>query len=482
MRRLLAGTSWFWPVLACTGGCSLHSLDYLDAGLGGAAAAGASSGGTTGSASGSGPEAGAAPLGGDSSHAGSGGGAGVMGNSGGSPELPDCTDEAATADETDVDCGGRSCEPCPAGKKCVTGSDCASAICTNQVCQAPTCSDLAVNGDETDLNCGGACAACELGQHCRSSSDCATDQCSDDMCQNPTCQEGVLQDGCPLIVDNTAYTLSPGHAPTSCLDNTALSADDGNHMVLWSCSAQLHQTFWAVAQADGSFALRNALSGKCLQVRGASSAEGAAIEQSTCNYAPEQLWLPTRVDSSLMRLVSKLSGLALDVEGTEVGSNGQDIVQGAGNGSDTHWRLEKRHEAAHVALSPYADKSLRISHSDSTVTLTTDDTAGAHWRVVPGLADSALISFQSRDEPGRYLRHQLWRLWADTNDGSEQFKKDATFQLANPLIGVDPLTRSLPSFNYPGRRVSRGDGTVLLPAASDTTEYETAVTWWLSTR
>jgi hypothetical protein len=423
-----------------------------------------------------------APVGGSAGLAGTTGEAGGTGDGGSAPELPDCNDQAATVDETDIDCGGRSCEPCPTGKRCVTGSDCASAICTNQICQAPTCSDLAVNGDETDLNCGGACAACELGQHCLSSSDCVTDKCSDTMCQNPSCQEGVLQDGCPLMVDNTAYSLSPGHAPASCLDNSALSAGDGNHLVLWTCKAELHQTFWAVAQEDGYFALRNALSGKCLQVRGASPSEGAAIEQSTCDYAPEQLWLPTRVSSSLMRLLSKLSGLALDVEGTEVDTDGQDIVQGAGNGSDTHWRLEKRNDAAHLALSPYADKSLRISHSESAVTLTSDDTPSAHWRVMPGLADSALISFQSRDEPGRYLRHQSWRFWADTNDGSEQFKKDATFQLASPLMGVDPLTRSLPSFNYPGRRVSRGDGTVLLPAASDTDEYKTAVTWWLSTR
>jgi hypothetical protein len=471
MRRPHSRGWWFWVLLASSGGCSLHSLDYLGAGdaVGGAGAV-----------------AGAAPLGGNSAHAGSGGrplgDAGMAGDPGGGPEIPDCTDQAATADETDIDCGGRTCEPCPAHKKCVTGTDCASAICTNQVCQTPTCSDLAVNGNETDLNCGGTCEPCELGQHCLADSDCATDTCLDDMCQNPTCEEGVLQQGCPFIVDNTPYTLSPGHALTSCLDNSGLSAADGNGMVLWTCKAEVHQTFWAVAQEDGYFALRNALSGKCLQLRGASQSEGAVIEQGTCDYAPEQLWLPDRVDSSLMRLVSKLSGLVLDVAGTEVSTNGQSIVQSSQEGRDTHWRLEKRKDAAYVALSPYADKSLRVTHSDSTVTLTTEDTASAHWRVMPGLADAASISFQSRDEPGRYLRHELWRIWADTNDGSELFKKDATFQLASPLIGSDALTRSLPSFNYASRRISRGDGTVLLPAAADTTEYKTAATWWLGSR
>ena len=57
--------------------------------------------------------------------------------------VPTCTDGVADGDESDVDCGG-SCSNdldsvavglwCASGKKCRSGADCQSAICTASVC------------------------------------------------------------------------------------------------------------------------------------------------------------------------------------------------------------------------------------------------------------------------------------------------------------------------------------------------------------
>jgi hypothetical protein len=487
MRRLRASLA-LQAALVLSWACSLRSLDHLGAegngprdsggsggsavnGGGGVAGAGV---GTAGSAQGGAYAGSTTPAGGENPDPGAAGSA---------PEIPDCADEQATYDETDLDCGGRTCKPCVTGKRCLTGTDCESAICTNQICQAPTCTDLAVNGGETDLNCGGSCEPCALGQHCLVDENCQTNTCADDMCQSASCEEGVLSDGCPLIVDNTPYSFAPGHAPGRCVDNKALSVAEGNAMILYACKPELHQTFWAVAQADGYFAFRNALSGKCLQVRDANTAENAAIEQSACDYAPEQLWRPSRVDSRLMQLTNKLSELLLDVAGSNVDADVQAIVQGRANGSaDTHWHLEKRSTAAYIALSPHADQSLFVRHVDSNVTLSSDDTASAHWKVMPGLADPRYVSFQSRDEPGRYLRHAGFQIWSDTSDGSEQFKLDATFELSGPLVGYNSLLKSLLSFNYDTRRVLRSEDIALLRAFVDSTEYKDAATWWIAPR
>jgi hypothetical protein len=292
------------------------------------------------------------------------------------------------------------------------------------------------------------------------------------------CQDGELQDGCPLLVDNTPYELSPSHSLTSCLDDMAYSVADGTGMILWSCKLGLQQTFWSMAEADGYFAFRNALSGKCLQVRGASLAEGAVVEQSACDHAPEQLWKPNRIDSSLMELVSKVSGLALDVAGTNVSSNGRAIVQGAVDGSaDTRWRLRRRTAATHVALSPYEDQSLRVRHSGALVTVSRDISDTTHWKIVAGLADAHYVSFQSRDEPGRYLRHSDARLWSDINDGTSQFMRDATFELAAPLVGDDSQAKSLRPFDNPDQRAQRSGDQVLLPPAMDLSPN--AATWWI---
>lgn len=483
--------------LALTGACSLHSLDYLDAGSarggGSGSASGGGGSGSTGAVGGTSvvggtsAVAGAGQLGGStSSQGGASSGSGGMstaGAAGAEPDPANCTDGRATGDETDKDCGGRHCQPCDTGGKCVTGTDCQSAICTNQVCQAPTCTDLALNGKETDLNCGGGCPGCPQGGHCTVDADCVTSTCEAGLCESATCADGVLKVGCPLLVDNTPYSLSPGHALSKCIDDDKRSVADGTGMILYTCNTEINQTFWAVERASGYFALRGALSGKCLQLRGGSLDAGTAIEQSTCDYSEKQLWKPSIVDSSLMQLTSKLSGLALDVAGDNVEKNTQPIVESEADGSaDTHWRVVKRTSAAYLALSPNGDNGLRIRHDAALTTLTDDDDATAHWKVVPGLYDPSMVSFQSRSDPGRYLRHALFRLWTDSNDGSDQFKQDATFRYASPLAGSSSLSKSFESINYPGRYWLRDGDTIILAPLEDTSVYKYNATWWFAGR
>jgi hypothetical protein len=44
-------------------------------------------------------------------------------------------------DETDVDCGGKDCSPCPQGKHCLSGSDCATGACVDAYCCESSCTD-----------------------------------------------------------------------------------------------------------------------------------------------------------------------------------------------------------------------------------------------------------------------------------------------------------------------------------------------------
>ena len=63
--------------------------------------------------------------------------------------------------ETDVDCGGGGCPPCPDLKKCARPGDCESGVCrptgsnVPDRCQAPTCTDGVKNGLEIGVDCGG---------------------------------------------------------------------------------------------------------------------------------------------------------------------------------------------------------------------------------------------------------------------------------------------------------------------------------------
>ncbi len=51
--------------------------------------------------------------------------------------LPSCDDGVDNGFESDVDCGGNSCDGCSLGQKCVTNLDCAASICDEGECSPP---------------------------------------------------------------------------------------------------------------------------------------------------------------------------------------------------------------------------------------------------------------------------------------------------------------------------------------------------------
>ena len=76
---------------------------------------------------------------------------------------PTCSDMFQNQDETDVDCGGTCGATCVVGETCAIDGDCVSTFCrpTDMTCRAPTCSDGFQNQGETDVDCGGGnCPPC----------------------------------------------------------------------------------------------------------------------------------------------------------------------------------------------------------------------------------------------------------------------------------------------------------------------------------
>jgi len=66
----------------------------------------------------------------------------------------------------------------------------------------------------------------------------------------------------------------------------------------------------------------------------------------------------------------------------------------------------------------------------------------------PGLANAGCYSFESRNNPGHFLRHSGYRVRKDPNDNTALFRADATFCAREGLGGGGT---SFESFNFPGR-------------------------------
>jgi hypothetical protein len=87
-----------------------------------------------------------------------------------------CADHHRDGNETDVDCGGGFCTPCPLGMGCAIDYDCVTGACdaVSRRCVADTCFDHRWDASETDTDCGGSvCAArCPVGSRCTTTADC----------------------------------------------------------------------------------------------------------------------------------------------------------------------------------------------------------------------------------------------------------------------------------------------------------------------
>ncbi|TKX20377.1 putative alpha-L-arabinofuranosidase B [Elsinoe australis] len=96
-----------------------------------------------------------------------------------------------------------------------------------------------------------------------------------------------------------------------------------------------------------------------------------------------------------------------------------------------------------------------IAHTGSTVNtqVVTSGSATAlkqqaSWTVRTGLGNSGCFSFESKDTPGSFIRHNNFVLTVVANDNSKQFKEDATFC---PQAGLNGQGNSIRAWGYPTR-------------------------------
>ncbi|TDZ24062.1 putative alpha-L-arabinofuranosidase B [Colletotrichum orbiculare MAFF 240422] len=70
------------------------------------------------------------------------------------------------------------------------------------------------------------------------------------------------------------------------------------------------------------------------------------------------------------------------------------------------------------------------------------------WTVRAGLGNTACYSFESKDTPGSFIRHYNFELAVSANDGTKQFKEDATFCTE---AGLNGQGSSIRAWGYPTR-------------------------------
>ncbi|KAF1966570.1 alpha-L-arabinofuranosidase B domain protein [Bimuria novae-zelandiae CBS 107.79] len=108
----------------------------------------------------------------------------------------------------------------------------------------------------------------------------------------------------------------------------------------------------------------------------------------------------------------------------------------------------------------------------------------ASWIVRAGLANSACFSFESKDMTGSYLRHNDFVLLVNANDGSKQFKEDATFCSKAGFTGKG---NAIQAWGYPTRYFRHYSNVLYIASNGGVHEFDAAssfnadATWVLGT-
>ena len=141
----------------------------------------------------------------------------------------------------------------------------------------------------------------------------------------------VLRNGFKLVSVNSG----------KCLDVSGASSGNGANVQQWEClsAAQTNQVWMLIPMGD-AFQLVAQHSDKCLDVSGVSTADGANIHQWQCIGASQtnQLWTLSR-SGGTYQVLAKHTGKCLDVAGAST-SNGGNVHQwSCHGGTNQQWRL-----------------------------------------------------------------------------------------------------------------------------------------------
>ncbi|MGW0859183.1 pectate lyase [Streptomyces sp. NPDC002690] len=127
-----------------------------------------------------------------------------------------------------------------------------------------------------------------------------------------------------------SYTLKNAGSGL-CLEVPGASTSVGTQLTQNNCAGTAAQT-WKLTASGSGYTLIASHSGKCAGVKDASTSAGKAVEQQTCSGAATQVWTLTQVSGSIYQVVNSNGGKCLNTKdsatsaGTLVQQNSCDSV------------------------------------------------------------------------------------------------------------------------------------------------------------
>jgi hypothetical protein len=113
--------------------------------------------------------------------------------------------------------------------------------------------------------------------------------------QQYTCNGTAAQKWLFTATDSGYYKVGTSAATGQVWDDSGSSTADGSLIQLYAFGGGTNQQWQPVQESNGNYHFVNRLSGKCLDVPSASTADSVQLQQYTCNGTGAQSWKLTKV-------------------------------------------------------------------------------------------------------------------------------------------------------------------------------------------
>jgi hypothetical protein len=226
------------------------------------------------------------------------------------------------------------------------------------------------------------------------------------------------------------YRLKAAHSG-KCMDVVDRSLSDRARVQQWSCSTGTNQQWRLRDLGSGKHELVAVHSGKCMDVAGASTSNGAFIQQYSCASVDQQRFYIESVGSGRYRLRAVHSGKCVDVAGAST-ADGATVHQWTCNGgANQSFTLEAVSSSSGPLGSGWVQYSpTKKIHLDDEAGLQTFSWTSSKSVCSPSCADyrydSATDTETFRILDNRSNRSEI-RLQNDYSSGSRQFQGYVTF-------------------------------------------------------
>ncbi|MGW4642569.1 ThuA domain-containing protein [Sphaerisporangium sp. NPDC004334] len=134
------------------------------------------------------------------------------------------------------------------------------------------------------------------------------------------------------------YTLTAGHSG-KVADVRGQSTADGAAVIQWTAGGGTNQQWKVTDAGSGTYTLAAVHSSKCMQVASASTADGALVQQSACSGAANQRWRLESVGTNVYRVISANGGKCLDVPNASTANDVQLVQWTCNSGTNQQWRF-----------------------------------------------------------------------------------------------------------------------------------------------